>query len=255
MSDVVTRLRERRDQALMRRKQIVDTGQRERRTHLTEAEDVEFRQLTRDLREIDERITELTEEERHSSLAAAAMRSSGGGRSTSHVYGPESRARSSYFADLVAVQRQTADYEQRQRLHEYELEQRDLNRADGTGGYAIPPAFLLDEFVGLPRAGRVTADLLTRRPLPPGTDSINIPKIATGTATAIQPQDNDPVQETDLTDSVLTAPVRTLAGQQDVAIQLLDQSPMAFDELVARDLMSSYRQQLDNQVLSGAGTS
>jgi HK97 family phage major capsid protein len=58
-----------------------------------------------------------------------------------------------------------------------------------------------------------------------------------------------------LTDSVLTAPVRTIAGQQDIAVQLLDQSPVYFDEIVARDLMSSYRQQLDNQVLSGAGTS
>ena len=51
----------------------------------------------------------------------------------------------------------------------------------------------------------MTADLLTRRPLPSGTDIINLPKIVTGTATAIQPADNDPVQETDLTDSSIGA--------------------------------------------------
>jgi hypothetical protein len=32
------------------------------------------------------------------------------------------------------------------------------------------------------------------------------------------------------------APVRTISGQQGVAIQLLDQSPIAFDEIIFRDL-------------------
>jgi HK97 family phage major capsid protein len=167
------------------------------------------------------------------------------------VYGPESRA--SYFADLVAVSRQTADYDARERLATYDQEVRDLNRADGSGGQFVPPAHLVNEFVGLPRPGRVTADLLTRRPLPGGTDVINIPKILTGTATAIQPADNDPVQEVDMTDSTIAAPVRTIAGQQDIAQQLLDQSPVNFDEIIIRDLLASYSQQLGNQVLSGSG--
>jgi HK97 family phage major capsid protein len=171
----------------------------------------------------------------------------------SRVYSPNGRA--SYFSDLINVSRGTADYQARQRLATYDQEFRDLNRADGTGGQFVPPTYLVDEFIGLPRPGRVTADLLTRRPLPPGTDVLNIPKIATGTATAIQPQDNDPVQETDATDATISAPVRTIAGQQDVAVQLLDQSPVNFDDIIAADLMASYNQQLGNQVLSGAGTS
>lgn len=53
--------------------------------------------------------------------------------------------------------------------------------------------------------------------LPPRTDSINLPKVATGTATAIQTADADAVQSTDMTDTFISAPVCTIAGQQDTA--------------------------------------
>jgi Phage capsid family. len=134
-------------------------------------------------------------------------------------------------------------------------EYRDLNRTDGSGGAFVPPAWLMGQWIELARAGRPTANLFNSQPLPPGTDSINIPKIATGTATAIQPADNDPVQETDLTDTSISIPVRTIAGQQDVAIQLLDQSPINFDELVFRDLLADYATKVNVQLLTGAGTS
>jgi len=75
----------------------------------------------------------------------------------------------------------------------------------------------------------------------------------TGTATAIQPADNDPVQEVDLTDTVISAPVRTIAGQQDVALQLLDQSPINFDEVIIRDLLADYGRRIGLQVLTGTG--
>ncbi len=253
--DMIQRLRTRAGRVRAERQAIVDTAKRERRgdDRLTEDEDREFRALTADLREFEERIAELEDEDRRTGRAADAARrfGGGGGGGSSTVYGPESR--NSYFADLVAVTRQTADYDTRQRLQTYEQEQRDLNRADGSGGLFVPPAWLVNEYVGVPRPGRVTADLLTRRPLPPGTDTINVPKILTGTAVAMQPADNDPVQEVDLTDTTISAPVRTIAGQQDVAIQLLDQSPVNFDEIIIRDLLSDYARRVGTQVLSGTG--
>jgi HK97 family phage major capsid protein len=133
-------------------------------------------------------------------------------------------------------------------------EHRDLSRVDGSGGYAVPPAWLMNQYVELARPGRAFANLVQRQPLPGGTDSINIPKLLTGTATAIQTGDNQPVQQTDLTDTFINAPVRTISGQQGVAIQLLDQSPIAFDDLVFRDLIADYASQLDKQCLSGSGT-
>jgi HK97 family phage major capsid protein len=127
------------------------------------------------------------------------------------------------------------------------------NRTDGQGGLFVPPAWLVSEYVSLARFGRVAADLCGPRPLPPGTDTINIPALATGTAVAIQTADAAAVSSVDLTDTSVSAPVRTLAGQQDIAIQLLDQSPINFDEVVLGDLLGDYATKLDVQVLSGTG--
>jgi HK97 family phage major capsid protein len=113
----------------------------------------------------------------------------------------------------------------------------------------------MNEFMELKRAGRATANAVQNRPLPSGTDSINIPRLATGGATAIQSADNGGVQETDPTDAILTVPVRTIAGQVDVAQQLLDQSPVAVDQMLLNDLIRDYNTKLGVQVLSGAGTS
>jgi HK97 family phage major capsid protein len=129
------------------------------------------------------------------------------------------------------------------------------NRTDGQGGYLVPPLWLVDEYIPYLRAGRVTADLCRQMPLPPGTDSINIPKIATGTATAVQTADNAAVQSTDFTDTSVSAGVKTIAGQQDVAIQLLEQSPgQIVDQVVIQDLMADYNQKIDAQVISGTGS-
>jgi HK97 family phage major capsid protein len=49
--------------------------------------------------------------------------------------------------------------------------------------------------------------------------------------------------------------VRTIAGQQDTALQLLDQSPVGFDEIVFADLIADYNQLLDTQCWNGSGTS
>jgi HK97 family phage major capsid protein len=172
--------------------------------------------------------------------------------------------RQSWCRDLIRLSMNLdSDGESRARLtshaqqvvdHPAFEEHRDLSRVDGSGGYAVPPAWLMNQYIELARPGRAFANLVQRQPLPGGTDSINIPKVLTGTATAIQTADNQPVQQTDLTDTFINAPVRTISGQQAVAIQLLDQSPIAFDDLVFRDLIADYASQLDKQCLYGSGT-
>jgi HK97 family phage major capsid protein len=127
------------------------------------------------------------------------------------------------------------------------------NRTDGQGGYFVPPLWLVDEFVALQRAGRVIANSIRNLTLPNGTDSINVPKVSTGTATAAQTADAASVQSTDMTDTTISAPVRTIAGQQDIAIQLLDQSPISFDEVIFADLIGDYNTKLDVQVIRGTG--
>lgn len=134
-------------------------------------------------------------------------------------------------------------------------EWRDLTRTDTAGGNYVPPLHMVESWAQLARAGRPVANLTNQRPLPPGTDSINIPRNTTGPATAVQTADNAAVQETDLVEALETAPVKTITGQQDVAIQLLDQSPIAFDEVIFSELLADYAQKLDDQVLNGSGSS
>jgi HK97 family phage major capsid protein len=60
------------------------------------------------------------------------------------------------------------------------------NTTDGTGGEFVPPLWLVNQYIPLMRPGRVFANRVRNMPLPPGTDQINLPKITTGTSTAIQ---------------------------------------------------------------------
>lgn len=131
---------------------------------------------------------------------------------------------------------------------------RDLSRVDGSGGYGVPPAWLMSQYIELARPGRAIANVVQRQALPGGTDSLNVPKILTGTTVAVQTADNTPVSDTDLTDTFINAPVRTIAGQQGLAIQLIDQSPIAFDDIVFRDLVAAHAAVTDGQVIGGAGT-
>ena len=171
----------------------------------------------------------------------------------------------SWIRDLVRVQvgydtsgesrRRLADHAEEVDRHPAYTEYRDLSRVDGQGGYAVPPAWLMDQYIELARPGRAFANLVQRQSLPGGTDSINIPKLLTGTATAIQTADNQPVADVDATDTYINAPVRTIAGQQTVAIQLIDQSPIAFDDVIFRDLVADHAAKTDLQVLQGSGVS
>ena len=132
-------------------------------------------------------------------------------------------------------------------------EQRFISRTDGQGGYFVPPLWLIDDYIPYLRAGRTFADQWRNFPLPSGTDSINIPRVTLGTATGPQPGDGAPVPGRDIQDSFVNARVMTVAGQQDAAIQLLDQSPIAFDEIIFGDLAADYNMQLSAQLMLGSG--
>lgn len=172
--------------------------------------------------------------------------------------------RRSYMQDMIKVALNVDDTgECRDRLlrHAQDVatlpeytEFRDISRTDGQGGYAVPPAWLMNQYIELARPGRAFANLVQRQPLPGGTDSINIPKILTGTAVGVQTADNQTVTDVDLTDTFINAPVRTISGQQGVAIQLIDQSPIAFDDVVFRDLVAAHAAATDQQVLDGSGS-
>lgn len=165
----------------------------------------------------------------------------------------------SYFKDLALSQAPGIwDGEARARLarhaDEVRVEMRtNMSRTDGQGGEFVPPLWLLNQYIALARSGRVTADLASKYDLPTGTDSINMPKISTGT-TVTGTSDNQTISNTDMTTETVTAPVNTYAGQQVFALSLLEQSPINFDQVVFSDLIAAHGQAIGSAVISGAGT-
>ena len=226
--------------------------------------------------------------------AAASMTTPGAGRRGSYItsepmtYGPD--LTHSYFRDLACVtaagrgwtgeidpgeaqarlnqHRKEIDVEARSNddlrrtLDEMRMtptslrEQRvNPNTTAGTGGEFVPPLWAMSQYAAYARPGRVIANRIPTSPLPPGIDVINIPKIKGGSSTAVQAAQANAVSSTDITTSTVAAPVITIAGQQDISMQLLEQSPLAMDGVIYQDLMADYDQRLDLQVISGTGTS
>lgn len=174
-----------------------------------------------------------------------------------HAYRPDNGT--SFFKDLRASTR--GDYAAAQRLHrntqEAAVERRALGNTGATGGSGgefAPPAWLVDEFVALARAGRVTADRLSKDVLPSGVSTISIPKVSGGTSTQVQSTQNTTVSTTDPTTSYLSSGITTIAGKNIVSQQLLDQAAIPLDRMILGDLAADYARNLDRQVLSGAGS-
>ncbi|MEU0181780.1 phage major capsid protein [Streptomyces sp. NPDC006207] len=168
--------------------------------------------------------------------------------------------KTSYFRDLFRAQ-QRGDHEAIERLRRSDrevidgLEKRALTTTDGGVGEFVPPLWMVDEYVKLARAARVVADQVAHQPLPAGTDSINLPRLATGTSTAEQATQNTAVSNTDATSNSVTAAVATLAGQQVVAQQLLEQSPINMDTILLADLAADYATKLDVFVINNNAAS
>lgn len=161
----------------------------------------------------------------------------------------------SFFIDLVNAGR--GDMEARTRLerhtHEVAVERRDLSTTVTAGGNFIPPQYLGELYAELPRPGRPFADAIGARPLMATGMNLTVPRITTGTAVVLQAGDNAAVQETDVVEALLTVPVRTIAGQQDVSQQLFDRSEPGIDQILFSDLRRAYDSQLDSNLLNGTG--
>jgi HK97 family phage major capsid protein len=177
------------------------------------------------------------------------------------VYRREDASRS-FFMDMINV-RNNHDRDAQERLERNNAmaadrakangERRAISTTNGSGGEFVPPLWLEAEYIKLARPRRVFADLVVNDPLPGGTDVINLPKVASGTATAVQGTQNTPIQQTDLASTSISSPVTTVAGGQTVSLQLLEQSPLNIDDVILGDLAAAYAQQLDTLCLTGSG--
>lgn len=269
------KLAERREDLQGKAESVLMVAREQGRDNLESEEDAELnrymsemRGLGKDIEALDDRITEVGEEVRrsgaiNSNLAKIRNTEKSVLSVKEAVTYQQGDARRSYMQDLVKMSLNldsTGECRDRLMRHAQDVagrpeyaEYRDLSRVDGQGGYAVPPAWLMEQYVVLARPGRAFANLVQRQPLPGGTDSINIPKLLTGTDVDAQETDNGNVTDVDLTDTFISAPVRTIAGSQGLAIQLIDQSPIAFDDVVFRDLTAAHAAKTDQFVIGGTG--
>jgi HK97 family phage major capsid protein len=122
----------------------------------------------------------------------------------------------------------------------------------GEGGELIAPVYLQEKWIGLPRAGRPIADSLNQQAWV-HTNVINLPKIKTGTAVAVQ-TDTGSVESKAVTTELVTGAAQTIAGQEDVSQQLVDLAMPGVDEVIFDDLTRAYDTQLDIKLIEGSVT-
>lgn len=231
---------------------------------LNSDEDAKFESLVEEIRKQDDRIAELEQQEKRESAAAEARAASGDtGRQVARVQEPpvytaDGLTGNSFFRDLAAARLGGDDMaaDRLRRNTAMVAEQRALGNTGavgGSGGEFAPPVWLVDEYIALVRAGRVTADLFNQQTIPAGVSSVNLPKVLTGTTVAPQTTQNTAGSQTDMTTGYVQTGFATLIGKQVVSQQLIDQSAIPFDKVILGDLASAYAQQVGTQVLNGTG--
>lgn len=183
------------------------------------------------------------------------------GHEPNPVYRMHDSSSPSFFKDLAAFQLNTnigtiTLSDARGRLAaSQETRANDMTTVAGAGGEFAPPLWDIAEFIPLPRPARVTADLSVKATLPSGIASINLPKVSAGTTVAIQATQGTALSDTAMTTTSVSSGISTIGGKQIVAMQLLQQSGIPFDQVVLSDLLMAYDGQLDLQVLTGSGSS
>lgn len=215
--------------------------------------------------ELTARIAELDKIESRQNEAAAKHVGRVSVKSEARTYNQHNDKRGANFLRDVASAHTRSDFRAAERLERHMQEER-VERADymagieqrdvGTSAFAglTVPQYLTDMVAPKIRNKRPFADICRKLDLPPLGMTVNISRITTGTAVAAQSAEVAAVQETDIDDTLLTVNVRTVAGQQDVARQVIDRSSGG-DQVVIEDLIGAYHEELDRQILVADGTS
>ncbi|GAC1610324.1 MAG: hypothetical protein NVS3B26_16460 [Mycobacteriales bacterium] len=270
-------MRERRDAKQAELDALVNATETRGATNMTDEEFDVFvtrsATLRKELDAADVRVAELVETEAAEARAAAARVEVGAVEKVEHyspaqvndppVYVRDGSTGHSYFRDLALAN--TAEGQEsrsavdrlRRNGKAAAAEQRALgntNATGGSGGEFSPPSFLVQDWIALLRPGRVTADLFTKAPIPPGRSSISIPKVMTGNTVALQSTQNTLLAQTDMTTASVTTGFATIGGKAVWSQQLMDQSEIPFDQIIATDLAAAYNMTFAAQIFAGAGT-
>ena len=169
-------------------------------------------------------------------------------------------AAASYFRDLVAVQAPVGDPGERRRGKAGPARQRD-ERRPGTARRHVrrprhqhvhPPAYG-ERWIDKEMAGRPFANAVATMPLPATGKQLDMPKVATAPAAAVQAAEADPVNEVNFDGETISTPKVLIAGQNDLSIQAYEFADPGMDTVIMRELTKSYNSVLDTQMLTGTG--
>jgi len=142
-------------------------------------------------------------------------------------------------------------------LGKHLLETRDLTTTATDGGGFIPagvPAHVSDAFMLAARSRGVLPSVFPREPLPDKGMVVKTPRISSGADTAALASENAAVNEVDIVEAVVSSPVSTIAGMQDISLQLLERSDPSIDAALAMELGNGIAQDLDTLLFTGSGT-
>ena len=257
----VDKVIERRDAVKAEMDAVLEAVAAENRTDLTAEETEKVDALVEESRSLDAKIEKLTTQavadakaaEARSVVAEALPKVSTSIVREERTYRPDNGT--SFVRDAFNAQVR-GDYSASERLarhmKEESIERRDVDTSNFAG--LVVPQYLVDLAAPFARAGRPTADFATNKmALPAAGMSLEISRMTTGTSTAIQETQNTAVSETDSDDTLLSIPVRTIAGQQDLSRQAIERGT-GIDTFVVADLIRSFHTTLDAQVLNGSGS-
>jgi HK97 family phage major capsid protein len=186
------------------------------------------------------------------------------------------RGNASYVQDLILAETR-GDMEARARLDQHaremriiaesreslfhpdvdvQFEQRAVNWTNGQGGYLAPPLWIVEQFAIEPTPERVLSKLAPQFELPIGAQSVNIPAWSQGADVDVTGV-GAAVSDQDVLDAPISSAVTTIAGNFNVPMQLLEQSPQGahLDWVAFTTMESRYGYQLELQLLTGTGTS
>ena len=157
----------------------------------------------------------------------------------------------SYFRDIFDAGRGNRDAGDRLARSQ---EIRTATTVAGAGGQFAPPLWLVEDFVAIARAGRVTADLGNVAQLPGGVSSVNIPKVTGNSVPGVTETQNTSITQSNFTTTSVSSGIATISARQTVSLELLSQSGVPIDQVILSDLAAGYAVTLDQQVINGSGT-
>lgn len=241
---------------------ILAVAETEGRADMTAEETEKFDAARAELREIDDKIAGL--QARESDLVDLATRSEKAAEARKEVIPMNIRVVSEeqtyradsehdFLSDAVAAKygNDSAASARLQRARDEALA--EYRSTSGNFGGLVVPQYLTEQFAATLASGRPFLEAVTKVALPEQGMNMVIPRGATTTGVAAQTTEGTAVTNQTFTESDLTVPVRTFAGQQVVSRQSIDRGT-GIGTILLADLYQQYATKVNVSAISGDGT-